>query len=61
MVTSRSQAMDGVCNWENFRTYDFPPPTMKQACETVASSFLLIIQCTSAAQAASRMRLMDNR
>ncbi len=29
------QAMDGICNWENFRVYDFPPPTMKQACETV--------------------------
>ena len=27
--------MDGICNWENFRVYDFPPPTMKQACETV--------------------------
>ena len=29
------QALDGICSWDNFRVYDFPPPTMKQACETV--------------------------
>ena len=27
------QEMDGICHMDNFRVYDFPPPTMKQACD----------------------------
>ncbi|MGB1595856.1 MAG: hypothetical protein ACPIOQ_24055, partial [Promethearchaeia archaeon] len=26
------EAMDAACNFENLRIYEFPPPTMQQAC-----------------------------